>query len=477
MVAVGQYRAANRRFQDVRDVANSLLFDVYDAIGDQPGTVKAREILAQRAQQYLNALARDRSNDPVLRQELAAAYRKLGDILGQPFAANLGDTAGALRNYQRASEILEGLAAARKPQAAVLMDLAAVYIKEGKIASRNGSFSDAVAVGEKCVRAGEKAVAMDQSSRRARQVLVAGKLFLGISYGEVAEPRNDLAMLTRWEALNAAAFDEARQLAADTPDDQAAQAQLLQACEYTAYSNLVLAGSTRDRKYADRAVRLFEENLRRIEPLYARDRLRYRRYRADGLSDLSRGWLAVGDGAQSEKAALEGLHGFEEIASEDPMNYEAARDVFVAHWNVAKAQAAQNHDATREFQAVLAGYEQVHRRNPEDRTVTVVVEARDWLAARALAAGNRSWAIEQYRRNIELLGTASSPAELVSCALEEEYLGNALPVVAHPEASEHYARALALWEKLQRAHQVPQNYQDKPGELSRKLALIHSSAN
>lgn len=111
VVAYRQYSAARQRFNEVRSVANSFLFDVYDALGDLPGTTQARLLVAQRAQQYLDTLASDRSSDFALRRELAASYVKLGDILGRPWAANLGDTAGALANYHKAVAMFAMVAA------------------------------------------------------------------------------------------------------------------------------------------------------------------------------------------------------------------------------------------------------------------------------------------------------------------------------------------------------------------------------
>jgi hypothetical protein len=70
---VAQYRAAQQRFAEVRSIANSFLFEVYDSLADQPGATQARMLLARRAQQYLDELARDRSSDPALRRELAGA--------------------------------------------------------------------------------------------------------------------------------------------------------------------------------------------------------------------------------------------------------------------------------------------------------------------------------------------------------------------------------------------------------------------
>ncbi|MGE5836720.1 MAG: tetratricopeptide repeat protein, partial [Acidobacteriota bacterium] len=59
------------------------------------------------------------SGDPALQRELAAAYDRLGSVLGRPYAANLGDTAGAMTSYRKALQIREALAAAdpRNPQA------------------------------------------------------------------------------------------------------------------------------------------------------------------------------------------------------------------------------------------------------------------------------------------------------------------------------------------------------------------------
>ena len=50
-------RVAKRRFDDVRALANSLIFDVHDSVKDLPGSTPARKIIVDRALQYLNVLA------------------------------------------------------------------------------------------------------------------------------------------------------------------------------------------------------------------------------------------------------------------------------------------------------------------------------------------------------------------------------------------------------------------------------------
>ena len=403
VIAVGEYRAADRRFRDVRAVANSLLFEVYDAVGDQPGTTKARAIIAARAQQYLDALSRDRSSDTGLRRELATAYLKLADIQGQPFAANLGDTDGAVRNYRKAAEVLEGIS--RSGDAGLFIALGQVYSREGYLALRKQAYAEAIADGEKCLRARERAVALYPASLEARRALVNGKIFLALSVGELAKAVNDAAGIRREELLAADALAAARQLAAGNSGNESVRVLVNRACEYLAYAELDMANVTADRHYATRAVGLTQEELETARSLYARDPNRYRRARADALADLSRSSLAAGDGRQSEASAREGLRIFEEIAAGDPDNYEAARDVCVAHWNLAKALAAQNRDASAEFEAVVSGYEELHRRNQEDRSLPVVVEARDWLAAYALAAGDRATGFVEARRRTSVVST------------------------------------------------------------------------
>jgi eukaryotic-like serine/threonine-protein kinase len=102
---------AERRFNDVRRLANSFMFEVHDAVKDLPGSTPARELIVRRALEYLDTLAQEAVDDPVLQSELATAYQKVGDVQGNPYYANLGDTSGALESYRKALLIRESLAA------------------------------------------------------------------------------------------------------------------------------------------------------------------------------------------------------------------------------------------------------------------------------------------------------------------------------------------------------------------------------
>jgi non-specific serine/threonine protein kinase/serine/threonine-protein kinase len=103
---------AERRFDDVRSLARSFLFDFHDAVANVPGTLQARELVVKRGLEYLDSLAAEAGQDVALRRELAAGYQRLGDVQGGTLQANRGDTKGALASYQKAFALRRALAAA-----------------------------------------------------------------------------------------------------------------------------------------------------------------------------------------------------------------------------------------------------------------------------------------------------------------------------------------------------------------------------
>ncbi len=112
VVAMVQARRANRRFEDVRRLAHSILFEMEPKIARLSGSTETRQLLVQRAQEYLDSLSAEAGNDQDLRREVAVAYRTVGDIQGNPSYSNLGDLKGALASYEKAQGMLEAIVAA-----------------------------------------------------------------------------------------------------------------------------------------------------------------------------------------------------------------------------------------------------------------------------------------------------------------------------------------------------------------------------
>ena len=135
---------AERRFNDVRKLANSLMFEVHDSIVDLPGTLPARKLLVNRAREYLDSLSLEASGDTALQRELAAAYDRVGDLLGYTGAANLGDYPGAVRSYERALSIRESSAAAHANDRQMQLDLLNDYFRLSFALNDTGDYAKAL---------------------------------------------------------------------------------------------------------------------------------------------------------------------------------------------------------------------------------------------------------------------------------------------------------------------------------------------
>jgi serine/threonine protein kinase/tetratricopeptide (TPR) repeat protein len=126
-VASMQRARAERRFNDVRELSNSLMFDIHDSIQDLPGSTPARKMLVDRSLKYLDRLASESGGDTALQRELATAYERVAAVQGNPVGSNLGDLQGAIVSYRRAAEIWESQVRANPGSIHDLVGLARTY--------------------------------------------------------------------------------------------------------------------------------------------------------------------------------------------------------------------------------------------------------------------------------------------------------------------------------------------------------------
>ncbi len=143
-VARVQREIANRRFEDVRSLANSLIFDVHDAIQDLPGSIQARQLLVRKALQYLDNLSKDAEGERAFQLETAAAYQKLGDVQSYIYGPNLGDTAGAAASYSKALQICESLSRATPRDIRTKQQLSKIYGRFCALRMKSGDLTGAL---------------------------------------------------------------------------------------------------------------------------------------------------------------------------------------------------------------------------------------------------------------------------------------------------------------------------------------------
>lgn len=215
--AEAERREADARFQQVRELANFMLFDLYDQLEAIPGTTKALSGIADKSRTYLDALKDNKRASQALRLETALGYKRLGDVTGNPIGANLGRREEAGAHLSTAIASLQAMHDAAPGDADIARALAqtsysmAVYqfiaIDDNEAAAQFARNAEALYAGIIASGAGTD---MDELAR-IDALAQSGKPLVWDGKGE-----ESIAILTR-------ARDEAEVLAASRPDDAAAQ--------------------------------------------------------------------------------------------------------------------------------------------------------------------------------------------------------------------------------------------------------------
>jgi eukaryotic-like serine/threonine-protein kinase len=142
-IARGEQARSEQRFQSLRKLTNSLLFEFHDSIENLPGSTAARELVVRRALEYLEQIESEGHNDPATLRDLAAAYERLGQIQSQAFHPHMGGTGSLQQAYElfeKALDIRRKLASSNpgdlSPQFDLLgsmMNVAGVYEERGDL--------------------------------------------------------------------------------------------------------------------------------------------------------------------------------------------------------------------------------------------------------------------------------------------------------------------------------------------------------
>jgi len=142
---------AERRFNEVRQLANTVIGELYDAIADVPGSTAARQLLVTRAVGYLDTLAREAGTDTSLKKDLADAYQKIGDVQGNPYGANLGDVTGARASYAKLVDLRSAVYQAQRHDRSSTLNLGRAHARLGDLDLGAAKYAQAVEAYQKAV--------------------------------------------------------------------------------------------------------------------------------------------------------------------------------------------------------------------------------------------------------------------------------------------------------------------------------------
>ncbi len=319
---------AERRYTDLRRLTSTVLFDYHDAIEALPGSTPVRERLVKDALSYLRNLELEAAGDRTLSRELAAAYLKVGDVQGRPYASNLGDAAGAERSYGAALALLDRLLREDPSDGALVRDRCVLLLR------LSGLDAGALRTERSLKRATEALGTLERLAGPSPD-LGDRRLVAEAVHALATASWCDVDVLTRPEVLSAAldGFRRARALregiAADgkeSPGDLWALARSEQAVGHV----LLEIGRTSGKRdelgvalsHLTRAVAL-TERLVAASPESARAR----RSQADAEMVEGDGLLALSGPDAALPVYARALGTFEALLSADPTNREARHDV------------------------------------------------------------------------------------------------------------------------------------------------------
>ena len=366
-----QARRAERRFNDVRSLAHSILFEVYDSVSAIPGSLPARRLLANSAQQYLDRLAAEAVNDSSLGRELAEAYLRLGDVQGRPYIANLGDIAGALANYRKGQALLEKAFSSHPGDRALRNTLAHAYMNVSVILMRQKRGDEAIASAQRAIELMEPLSRQDPTNAAYNENLSHAYMRLGQAQNVLANQKDSTPLF--WTVL--ATYRKALAIQLESGVDKTQnpwKRRLSSNYFYVGYALRSLGDRTGDVSLYHEALEssLKGDEINRQLAAASGD-VGLKRNLADGLGDIARlRWRGLRDFQGAIRDAREALSTFESIAAADPQNLEARRDVASAYENVGLILGDAGGELGRVREAISADrkalnlYEQLGRADP-----------------------------------------------------------------------------------------------------------------
>lgn len=326
-----QARIANERFEQVRKLANTFLFQVHDQIAPLAGSTKARELLVTTALEYLDQLSQSSGNDAALDLELAEAYNRVGDVQGGARSNNLGQFQQAVRSYEKALTIGDRLRASGSASPAVLSAVANAHYKLAEMSDLPSGL-DLEAAERHLTAAGQLVPEIVRGNDKrpwSFEILVLRRL---------SEVKADLGQLDPAVTYGRQAQGRAREWFAAEPGVSSRYAIV--------GADFALGDALKSDGQLSEALSTFRDALRHVDMLataspndadFQRDlALIHGRLGSIGSTLLT---LGVGNGRETVQHHEAELHAQERLLAADPSNVRARVDVFVALRELATAQA------------------------------------------------------------------------------------------------------------------------------------------
>lgn len=363
---------AESRFNDVRQLANNVVFKYHDEIQNLPGATKARAMLVKDALVYLNRLAdEDEASDDSLKIELARAFMKIGDVQGQAYDANLGDTTGAIESYRKAVALLEDAAARNANDLNAQNELATAYQKISALIGRSENEREGFAYAERAVALGERLAAANPLDTEQQLKLAGFYLYLGDASSRENTVENKIEIYRKALQIAEAVYEK-------EPQNPLAARRIVGLTQRIGARNFELAGTARDGGNEARALEFyrtsqpfFRRSYEMAQKLFAFDAQNavYRRTLLATKLNLAQARRELGETDEALAAQREGLRELAAAAERDAANVEAKYDLANAYDDAAQTFARRGEfaEASNHFRQAHKLFDAAIEKNPDNR--------------------------------------------------------------------------------------------------------------
>ena len=465
---------ADERLADVRTLAHSMLFELDDQVRNLPGGTQARETLARLGMEYLNKVSEAAADDPRMRQELGAAYLKVGDLQGEPSHPNLRDIEGARKSYTQGIAILEEQLKGDPRNRELRHLLTTARLRKAQIEPTEDERKPAVVEVRK---AAEKIAASDPSDLQAQRDLADA---LAVEQHVVDRwarcypcysPLTGEPFVIELDGARQAVAIRERLLAQGPPTPQARWE--------LASAQITLAGAAVLVTPADRQLELLHQALTALDDLSKSDpeNTQYKRDRAYALSLRARAEQDAGRMTLAEKLGREAIALVQQVVDADPRNAAFHLDLSNLETAFAYSQlkaGAKAADWLENVNRAVAIQEEQAKSQPGNLDFMEQSAVFHTGAGRMLAGQDHESGVAHFRRAETIYRNLAQayPGEKYyqkQLAAAMSLLGDAL--VSTPNRAEafvHHQESIALWEKLA-------GKSDREGDCLVGLGKAHAS--
>ena len=397
-VARAERARAEQRFNDVRSLANAFLFDVHDAVKDLAGLTPARQLMVQKGIEYLDKLARDAGDRADLRRELAAGYVRVGDVQGRPLNPNLGDSAGALVSYRKATALYASLGVSADSPVDLRRETSVAYLRLSELLAATGDTKAAMGAVRTSLDLVRDTAIDPAATPAARRDLAVSYS----RYGDLLAATGATSDALEYHRL---ALGVMQALANTAPDDFANLRQL--GVAYHKLGNIL--GNPNYPNIGDHAGALaaMQQSVAVFERASARypDNAMFKRNLAVARSNVADILTALGRREEAMAEEQKALETYETQVREDPTNAAARNDLAIAYYKQAEMLDAdgRTREALAPLEKAATLQDQLAAADPDNARARAETATNHAMRGRLLAKlGQRTAAFTSLARALDI---------------------------------------------------------------------------